>query len=90
MIKGLSPPQGKRMVSPKDLEPKIHERIGLRAHETRGRKKRPNLPRSEDQREFRTGPGSLEAAKSSGSLGHAAELRLDRDNSKGVPKKHKE
>ena len=31
--------------------PKIHERKGLRAHETKGRKKRPSLPRSEDQRE---------------------------------------
>ena len=77
MIKGLSLPQGKRMVSPKDSEPKIHERTGLRAHETRGRKKRPNLPRSKDQREFRIGSGSPEAAKSSGSSGHAAQLRLD-------------
>ena len=77
MIKGLSLPQGKRMVSPKDSEPKIHEKTGLRAHETRGRKKRPNLPRSEDQREFRIGSGSPEAAKSSGSSGHAAQLRLD-------------
>ena len=65
------------MVSPKDSEPKIHERTGLRAHETRGRKKRPNLPRSEDQREFRIGSGSPEAAKSSGFSGHAAQLRLD-------------
>ena len=39
------------MVSPKDLKPKIHERIGLRALETKKRKKRPSLPRSKDQRE---------------------------------------
>ena len=45
MIKGLSSPQGKRMVSPKDLKPKIHEKALGR------RKERPSLPRSEDQRE---------------------------------------
>ena len=28
------------MASPKDLKPKIHEGIGLRAHETKGRKKK--------------------------------------------------
>ena len=50
MIKGLSSPQGKRMVSPKDLKPKIHERTGRRAHETKGIKKRPSLPRSEDKK----------------------------------------
>ena len=28
------------MASPKDLKPKIHEKIGLRAHKTKGRKKK--------------------------------------------------
>ena len=31
------------MASPKDLKPKIHEGIGLKAHETKGRKKKVQL-----------------------------------------------
>ena len=83
ILKRLSPPQGKRMASPKDLKPKIHEEIGLRAHETKGRKKRPSPPRSEDKRKKRkslgerTGPRSLEDAKGSGSSRHAAQSKWD-------------
>ena len=56
---GLSS-QKQRMVGLKDLKPKIHERVGFRAHETKGRKKGPSLPRSEDQKSLveRIGPGS--------------------------------
>ena len=39
-IKGLSSLQGKMMVSPKDLKTKTHEGTGLRAHETKGGKKK--------------------------------------------------
>ena len=42
-IKGLSSPQEKRMAQvhqKKDLKPKTHERIGLRAHETEGIKEK--------------------------------------------------
>ena len=52
ILKGLNSPQRKMMVSPKDLKPKIHERTGLRTYETKGRKKRPSLSRSDDQIEF--------------------------------------
>ena len=34
----------------------------------------------------RIGPGSLDGVKGLGSLGHAAQLKLDCDNSKGVPR----
>ena len=42
-IKGLSSPQEKRMAQvhqKKDLKPITHERTGLRAHETEGRKEK--------------------------------------------------
>ena len=81
ILKRLSPPQGKRMASQKDLKPKIHEEIGLRAHETKGRKKRPSPLRSEDKKRKspveRTGPGSSEDAKGLRSSGRAAQLKWD-------------
>ena len=62
------------MVSPKDLKPKIHERIGLRALETK-KKKRKGLA-CQDQRikespVERIGLGSPEATKGSRSSGRA-------------------
>ena len=81
ILKRLSPPQGRRMASPKDLKPKIHEEIGLRAHETKGRKKRPSPPRSEDKKRKslveRIKLGSPEDAKGSGSSEHATQLKWD-------------
>ena len=78
MIKGLSSPQGKRMVSPKDLKPKIHEKA---LGPMKQREERKGLA-YQDQRikkslVERTGPRSSEAAKGSGSLGRAVQLRLD-------------
>ena len=81
ILKRLSPPQGKRMASQKDLKPKIHEEIGLRAHETKGRKKRPSPLRLEDKK--RKSPveriklGSPEDPKGSGSSEHATQLKWD-------------
>ena len=65
------------MVGPKPLKifkPKTHEWIGLRAHETKGRKKKPSLPRSLGTSVIRTEPGYPEIVGSSGFSGRAAEL----------------
>ena len=79
-IKGLSSPQEKRMVSPspskKDLKPRTHERIGLRAYETKGKKEKAPC---QDQKikgnpVGRTGLGYPEAARGSGFSGRVAQL----------------
>ena len=55
----------KRMVSAKDLKPKIHGRKSL-AYQDQGIKASPTE---------RAGPGSLETGKGLGPLGHTAQLR---------------
>ena len=67
------------MVSLKDLKPKTHEGTGLRAHETKGGKKKAQPIQNQKQRESseRTGPGYLEAARGSGSSGHVTQLKWD-------------
>ena len=61
----------------KDLKPKTREGIGLRAHETKGRKKKaqpPKIKRSIGNLVIRTGPGYLGTARSSGSSGCAVKV----------------
>ena len=79
-IKGLSSPQEKRMAQvhqKKDLKPRTHKRTGLRAHETKGRKEKSPACQDKKIKESpvgKTGPGYLEAARGSGSLGRATQL----------------
>ena len=67
------------MVSPKDLKPKTHEGTGLRAYEMKGGKKKAQPIQNQKRRESseRTGPGYPEAARGSGSLRRAAQLKWD-------------
>ena len=66
------------MVGPNPLKrfkPKTHEGIGLRAHETKGRKEKvqpANFRKSKRSLVIRTGPRYPGTARSSGSSGHAA------------------
>ena len=79
-IKGLSSPQEKRMAQVhqnKYLKPKTHERTGLKAHETEGRKEK--SPACQDQKikespVERIGSRYPEAAKGLGSSGCATQL----------------
>ena len=66
---------GKPKSIKKDLKPKTHEGTGLRAHEAKGRKS----PACQDQKikgspVEKTGLGYPEAARGSGSSGHAEQL----------------
>ena len=69
------------MVDPNPLKrfkPKTHEGIGLRAHETKGRKEEAQpakIRKSKGSPVIRIRSEYLGIAKSSGSLGHAAKLR---------------
>ena len=77
--KGLSS-QKQRTIGLKDLKPKIHEGAGFRAHETKGRKKkRPSLPRLEDQKESsrKNWAGIPETAKGPRSLGCATQPKWE-------------
>ena len=78
MIKGLSSPQRKRMVSLKDLKPKIHEKA---LGPMKQREERKGLAcqdkRIKESLVERTGLRSSEVAKGSGSSGRATQLRLD-------------
>ena len=68
------------MVGLKDLKPKIHERVGFKAHETKGRKKKGlSLPRSEDQKNFsrKNWARIPKTAKGPRSLGHVAQPKWD-------------
>lgn len=69
------------MVGPNPLKrfkPKTHERIGLKAHETKGRKEKTQpakIRKSKRSPVIRTRPGYPGTARSSGSSGHVAKLR---------------
>ena len=76
----MSSQQEKRMVGLNPLKrfkPKTHEGIGLRAHETKGRKKEAQpakIEKSKGSPMVRIGPGYPEAARSSRSSGRATKL----------------